>query len=228
MNAIGNALIGATQGALTVSCVSAQQFIDELIAALQEGTVERWRARYRAADALIVDDVHFVAGKERTQEELFHVFNALHTAGKQIILTSDRAPKEIADLEQRLRSRFEGGLVVALQHPDRVLRKKLFARFLGQLGAPTEPELLSYLAERQVASVREVAGIVNRLVAAAELADVPITLDLAKQELEGAGSAPAAAPQAAAGAKVDTFFLDDEKVVWDWPDVGGRVIEELR
>ena len=228
VNAIGNALIGATQGALTVSCVSAQQFIDELIAALQEGTVERWRARYRAADALIVDDVHFVAGKERTQEELFHVFNALHTAGKQIILTSDRAPKEIADLEQRLRSRFEGGLVVALQHPDRVLRKKLFARFLGQLGAPTEPELLSYLAERQVASVREVAGIVNRLVAAAELADVPITLDLAKQELEGAGSAPAAAPQAAAGAKVDTFFLDDEKVVWDWPDVGGRVIEELR
>ena len=227
VNAIGNALVDASGGTLVVSCVSAQQFIDELIAALQEGTVERWRARYRAVDALVVDDVHFVAGKERTQEELFHVFNALHTAGRQIILSSDRAPKEIADLEERLRSRFEGGLLVGLQHPDRVLRKKLYARFLGQLGAPTEPELLSYLADRHVASVREVAGVVNRLVAAAELADVPITLELAKQELEGAGSAPVAAPQAA-GRNVDTFFLDDEKVVWDWPDVGGRVIEELR
>ena len=227
VNAIGNGLIEASGGAMTVACVSAQQFVDELIAALQEGTIERWRARYRAVDALIVDDVHALAGKERTQDELFHLFNAMTNEGKQVVLASDRAPKEIAGLEPRLRSRFEGGLVVAVQHPDRVLRKKMFARLLSQAGASPDPELLSYLAERQAVSVREVSGLVQRLLSAADLADAELTLDFAKQELDGADAASAHAP-AASSAIADPFFLDDEKVVWDWPDVAGRIIEELR
>jgi chromosomal replication initiator protein len=212
-----------------VACVNAQSFIDELIAALQEGTIERWRARYRAADALILDDVHFVAGKERTQEELFHVFNALYASGRQIVLVADRPPRELADLEARLRSRFEGGLVVELGPPDRALREKLYARFLSDEDPQPEPELFAYLAERPVESVREIAGLVNRLRMAADVENVMISLALAKREFEGAGVQPVAAPTPrSVPVGVDVFFLDDEKVVWDWPDVTGRVVEDLR
>ncbi len=227
INALGNEMIEASGGATRVSCVGAQLFIDELIGALQDGEVERWRARYRAADLLILDDVHFVAGKERTQEELFHVFNAMHSLGKQIVLSSDRPPKELDQLEERLRSRFEGGLVVAIQPPDHGLREKLYARFLAHADVDASPQLLAYLAERHVASVRELHGIVHRLVAAADVSGAEISLSLARAELEGAGTAPvpAPAPRHIAG---DAFFLDDEKVVWDWPDIGARVIEELR
>jgi chromosomal replication initiation ATPase DnaA len=227
LHAVGNGLVDASGGAITVSYVSAQTFVDELIAALQDGTVERWRARYRAADALLVDDVQFVAGKERTQEELFHVFNELHAQGKQIVLTSDRPPKELEGLEERLRSRFEGGLVAALNKPDRPLREKLYARYLAQLEPPPEDGLLEYLADRTAASVREIIGTVHRLAAAADVAGVSLTVALARAELEGAGTAPAPAP-ASTHARVDAFFLDDEKVVWDWPDIAGRAIEELR
>jgi chromosomal replication initiator protein len=225
-NAIGNEIVEASGGAIAVSYVSASEFIDELIAALQDGTLERWRARYRAAGALIIDDVQFAAGKERTQEELFHVFNVLHAEGKQIVLTSDRGPKELEGLEERLRSRFEGGLVVGIEPPDRMLREKLYARYLSLVEPPPEDGLLEYLRDRPAASVREIIGTVNRLVAAADVAGVSLGVDLARTELEGVGSAPAPAPANARA--MDAFFLDDEKVVWDWPDVAGRSIEEWR
>lgn len=224
-NAIGNELV-AQNPSWTVAAVGAPTFVDELITALQAGNVERWRARYRRADALVLDDVHFVAGKERTQDELFHVFNALHQAGKQIILASDRPPKELDGLEERLRSRFEGGLVVAIQAPDRQLRKRLFQRYFQQATIAADDELLNYLADRPATSVREIVGTVNRLAASAEVAGVAVTADFARAELEGAGAVPAPAP--AAMSVADPFFLDDEKVVWEWPDVGGRIIEELR
>jgi chromosomal replication initiator protein len=224
-HALGNELVNRSGGTMRVACLGAQAFVDELISALQDGTVERWRNRLRAADALVIDDVQFVSGKERTQEELFHVFNALVTEGKQLVFTSDRTPKEMPELEERLRSRFEGGLVVEIQAPDRQLRERLFARHLEH-HAP-EAALLAFLAERPAASVREIIGTVHRLVAAADLAGVRVDLELARAELEGAGSAPAAAPTGIGG-DVDGWFLDDEKVVWDWPDVGGRAIEELR
>ncbi|HEX2778613.1 MAG TPA: DnaA/Hda family protein [Gemmatimonadaceae bacterium] len=225
-SAIGNEIVEASGGAIAVSFVSASAFVEELIAALQDGTLERWRARYRAAGALIIDDVQFTAGKERTQEELFHAFNALHSAGKQIVLTSDREPKELEGLEERLRSRFEGGLVVGINSPDRSLREKLYARYLSLVEPPPEDGLLEYLSDRPASSVREIIGTVNRLVAAADVAGVPLGVDLARKELEGVGSAPASAPANARA--MDAFFLDDEKVVWDWPDVAGRAIEEWR
>ena len=209
-----------------MSFVTSQAFIDELIEALQDGSLERWRGRYRSAGALIIDDVQFMAGKERTQEELFHVFNALYKEGKQIIFTSDREPKELDGLEDRLRSRFEGGLVAEIQPPDRALREKLYARYLSMVEPPAEDGLLEYLTDRPAASVREIIGTVNRLVAAADVAGVPLGVELARTELEGVGSAPAQAPANARA--VDAFFLDDEKVVWDWPDVLGRAIEEWR
>jgi chromosomal replication initiator protein len=229
LNAIGNELVDGSGGASAVACVSAQVFMDELIEALQDGTVERWRARYRSADALLIDDVQFVAGKERTQEELFHVFNALHAEGKQLVFCSDRPPRDLDGLEDRLRSRFEGGLVVEMQSPDRALREKLYARYLAATEHETGPELLAYLAERPAASVREIIGTVNRLVAAADVAGTPLTLAGARAELdpESAGASRPTTPVAVRAA-ADTFFLDDEKVVWEWTDASTRMMEELK
>src|SRR6185436_1392493 len=138
VNAIGNEMIQATGGAAVVACVSAQQFMDELIAAMQDGSVDRWRTRYRGADALVIDDVQFVAGKERTQEELFHVFNTLYSEGRQLVFASDRPPAQLDGLEERLRSRFEGGLVVEIQQPDALLRQRLYAHYLS--GIPMQDQ----------------------------------------------------------------------------------------
>jgi chromosomal replication initiator protein DnaA len=226
-NAIGNEMLNLSGGAMTVSCVGAQTFIDELIEAIQEGTLERWRARYRAADALIIDDVHFIAGKERTQDELFHVFNACWDAGKQIILTSDRPPRELGDLEERLRSRFDGGLVVEMGQPDRDLRARLYARHFAQRERNASEDVIEYLADRQVSSVREIIGTVHRVCAAADVSGEAITLSFVRGELEGVAAAPPPT-RPPSDEKVDSFFLDDEKIVWDWPDVTARLIEEIR
>jgi chromosomal replication initiator protein len=229
VHAIGNAIAASPGGAVTVACVHAQTLVDELIRAIQQGTVERWRSRYRAAGALIIDDVQFLAGKERTQDEFFFVFNALTEAGKQVVLSSDRLPAEIPDLADRLRSRFEGGLTAEIQPPDRPLREKLAARFLTGLGRPATPELLDVLCDPPVSSVRELIGLVNRLAAAADARGAPLDARIAREEL-GLGDAAAAtvAPPAAAHAAADHTFLDRERVVWDWPDIGGRIVEEIR
>jgi chromosomal replication initiator protein len=224
VNAIGNEIMNLSGGASVVACVSAQQFMDELIAAMQEGTVDRWRNRYRGANALVIDDVQFVAGKERTQEELFHVFNALHSEGKQLVFASDRQPRQLDGLEERLRSRFEGGLVVEMQAPDRTLREKLYAHYLNDVETPDRTELIAYLSERQVTSVREVIGIVNRVVAAADIASTPLTVGVARQELDPGATAHGAPDVRSA----DSFFLDDEKLIWHLPDIAARLIEEPR
>jgi chromosomal replication initiator protein len=225
LNAIGNGLLAVAGGNAVVACVSAQSFVDELIGALQDGTVDRWRMRYRAANALFIDDVQFIAGKERTQEELFHVFNALYGEGKQLVFASDCPPRALAGLEERLRSRFEGGLVVEMQSPDRELIGRLFTRFLTEVGIPATPEIVSYLGERTLGSVRDVIGMVNRIVAAAEIAAVPVTIGFIRAQVEPTnGSGSWAAIRAAA----DSFFLDDVKIVGVWPDPAVRLIEDLR
>ncbi|MBI3567315.1 MAG: ATP-binding protein [Gemmatimonadetes bacterium] len=227
LNAIGNALLASSGGRMVVACVHAQKFIDELIAAIQGGTIERWRLRYRHADALIIDDVQFVAGKERTQDELFLLFNALAGAGKQIVLTSDRTPAEIPDLEARLRSRFEGGLVVPIQAPDRTLRQRLFARYLADAGRPADDALLTLLADQPVQSVREIVGVVNRLGAAADASRTPISVQLARAEL-GLATPYAGVLAVSTVATRDSVPYDAEKIVWEWPDATARLIEELR
>jgi chromosomal replication initiator protein len=214
-----------------VACVAAASFVEEFVAAMQEGGVERWRARYRAAEVFVLDDVQHLADKERTQEELFHLFNVLSERGAQIVLTSDRVPREVRGLADRLRSRFEGGLVVALQAPDRALREKLARRWLEEAGQPADATLVSYLADRDVASIRELAGVITRLAAAADLLAVPLDLPLARRELEGVSRLVAATPRAGvplADGTHDAFFLDSEKVLWEWPDLGERVLEEWR
>jgi chromosomal replication initiator protein DnaA len=227
LHALANEMIAAGGGARPVACVNAQQFIDELIVALQEGTIERWRARYRLVDALLIDDVQLCATGERTQEELFHVFNSLYSAGKQVVLGADRAPRQIERLEDRLRSRFEGGLVVEIQPPDHSLREKLYARMLAASGQHADRVLVDFLSARAVANVAELAATVDRLVKAAGVVGVPLNASFARKELEGGGFAPAPA-RVIDGREADSFFLDEEKVVWDWPDVSGRAIEDLR
>lgn len=226
-HALGNALRSG-HPRLSVACVSANTFVEELISAMQEGTVERWRARYRAADVLILDDVQQLENKERTQEELFHLFNPLYERGCQIVLTCDCAPKELRGVADRLRSRFEGGLVVALQLPDRAMRQRLIARWLLESGHDPLQALVNWLADREVTSVRELSGTITRLSAAADLLGASLTLEIAKRELEGASApTPVPAMHAESGA-LDDFFLDAEKVVWEWPDLSGRLIEDLR
>jgi chromosomal replication initiator protein len=214
-----------------VACLAAGTFVEEFVAAMQEGGVERWRARYRAAEVFVLDDVQQLADKERTQEELFHLFNVLHDRGAQVVLTSDRPPREVRGLADRLRSRFEGGLVVALQAPDRALRERLVRRWLADAGHAPDASLVSYLADREARSARELSGLITRLAAAADLLAVPLDLPLARRELDGVTSLIAATPRAGvplADGAHDAFFLDAEKVRWDWPDLGDRLIEEYR
>ena len=227
LHALGNELIAQSGGAFTVAVVNASQFVDELIAALQEEQIEKWRARYRMVDALILDDVDRCAGKERSQEELFHIFNSLSSNGRQIVLASTHAPKAIEGLEERLRSRFEGGLVVEIQPPDHALREKLYARYLAGAGERVDRPLIDYLASRSVASVAEMTGTVDRLLKAAAVVGVPLNASFARKELEGGATAPVPSKQTN-GRDADTFFLNEEKILWDWPDVTGRAIEEFR
>jgi chromosomal replication initiation ATPase DnaA len=232
LNALGHELGNASGGAATVACVSGQAFTDEFIAALRDGTVDQWRRRYRRVDALLMDDIQVIAGKERTQDEVFHLFNDLLGAGKQLAFTSVQAPRELNGLDERLRSRFEGGLVVELAPPDADLRQDLYRRMLG--GAPGQYDaLVAYLGSRPADSVSAIIETVQRLTAAADALGTALTVEVARRELEGPEPTAAARPTPAGAAPAvraasDVYFLDDEKVVWEWPDVASRVIEELR
>lgn len=228
IHALGNAVRTAWPQK-TVACLNTSAFVEELIAAMQEGAVERWRARYRSADMLMLDDVHQLAEKERTQEELFHLFNHLYDRGSQIVLTSDRSPREIVGLADRLRSRFEGGLVATLHAPDRMLRERLVQRALLEAGAEPTQAVVALIADRDAASVRELKGLLTRLLAAADLTGRPLSLELVLREL-GMVSTDASSflVRPVATGSVDDFFLDREKMVWEWPDLSGRLIEEYR
>jgi chromosomal replication initiator protein len=200
------------------------------VAAIQANTLNRWRGRYRALDALLIDDVQFLAGKERTEEEFFLLFNALVGARKQIVVSSDRPPGEIGNLEARLRSRLEGGLAAPIQPPDRALRERLYARYLAALGRGADQALLAVLAEPVVQSVREIIGVVNRLGALADAQGVELTPSLVRAELGASKPTPFPGVRSVprTDGRRDTAFLDHEKVVWEWPDVSARVMEEWR
>ena len=221
LNAIGNGLSKRRRrrgGA--VACVPAQLFVDELIAALQEGTVDRWRARYRAANALLLDDVQFVAGKERTQEELFHVFNALYADGKQLVFASDRPPRELVGSRGAaalaLRGRARGADAVARSRAARAAVSRDSSRTSA---SSRRGEMLSYLAERQVASVREIIGTANRIAASAEVAGVPVTIGFIRAELEPDQTRASRAAAMRVGRR--PVLPRREKIVWDWPDAAG-------
>ena len=216
LHAIGNALIAG--GVQTVACVAASAFAEQLITALREGAVEKWRARYRNAGALLLDDIEAVAGKERTQDELFHLFNALQSAGRQVVLTSSVPPNQLATLEDRLRTRFAQGLVVELGAPDESQRAALIGAYLKSHDAPVSDAIIAQLAQRSARSVGDVLSMTRRLHAAATLAGAPITAAFVAAELDGA-----AAPRNVA----KHLMGDPENFVHRWPDLTARLIEDV-
>jgi chromosomal replication initiator protein len=185
MHAIGNTVLDRSPGG-RVAYLPTEQFTNELIAAIQSRRTTEFHNRYRRVDLLLVDDAQFLAGKEGTQEEFFHTFNALYDAQKQIVLTSDRHPKEIPDLQERLVSRFEWGLVTDIRPPDFETRLAILQMKAAQDALSINPEVLAYIAQRCRSSVRELEGAILKLLAYSSLTRLEITLDLARRVLAGA------------------------------------------
>ena len=152
-----------------------EDFINELIAAIQRGDTASFKNKYRTADVLLIDDIQFIAGKESTQEEFFHTFSALYESGKQIILTSDRPPKEIKPLEDRLRTRFEGGLLADVQKPSFELRTAIIKKKAAEINMEISNDLVNYMAERLQHDIRQIEGALKKMSAAQRLTGLAIT-----------------------------------------------------
>ncbi|MBE3576436.1 MAG: chromosomal replication initiator protein DnaA [Limnochordales bacterium] len=167
-----------------VMYVTSEKFTNELINGIQKKAMDQFRARYRTLDILLIDDIQFVAGKDSTQEEFFHTFNALYEANKQIVISSDRPPKEIPTLEERLRSRFEWGLMADIAPPDFETRIAILQRKAALDNLEVSPEVITYLAEQIQSNIRELEGALNRVVAYASLAGRELTVDLAREALK--------------------------------------------
>jgi len=229
LNAVGLELAKKKKN-VVVACLSTQAFVDELIAAIDGNRVDWWRARYRRATALLLDDIQLLAGKERTQEELFNLFNQFLDGDRQLVFTAPAHPNTLNGIEERIVSRLEGGLVAEIAEPDKELRRSVLERLLTQQRVPLEPALVDYLADRPIDSVRSLTGVVQRVVEAAAAQDGPVTAGLAREVLEGAPP-----PRRTTGLRTSGIVVSSaggvrsrEKMVWDWPSAGDRVIEDLR
>jgi chromosomal replication initiator protein len=185
MHAIGHRVLidNASANVVYVTC---EKFTNEFIIALQNNRTPEFRNRYRQVDVLLIDDIQFLAGKETTQEEFFHTFNALHESGRQLIISSDRPPKEIQTLESRLRSRFEWGLLTDIQAPDIETREAILRKKAQSEKIPVPDEVTSFIAKVIPSNIRELEGALIRVVAYASLTKSPITLDLAAEVLKSA------------------------------------------
>ena len=191
MHAVGH--IGEAAG-LNVLYVTSEKFTNEIINAIRFQKTEEFRAKYRQIDILLVDDIQFIAGKESTEEEFFHTFNSLHSANKQIIVTSDRPPKAIPSLQDRLRSRFEWGLLADIQPPEYEHRLAILRSKAESLRFAVPSAVLEYVARPECSSVRELEGALNRVIAYATLHDAALSMELAVQALEHIyGNGPAVA-----------------------------------
>jgi chromosomal replication initiator protein len=183
VNAIGHQVLDRREDARVVY-LSSESFMNELIAALRRDRMDDFKARFRRIDVLIVDDVQFLAGRERTQEEFFHTFNTLYDGHHQIVLTSDKFPKEIPDLEERLRNRFEWGLIADIQPPDIETRVAILEKKAEIEGIELPQEVAIFLATHIDSNVRELEGSLTRLGAFASLNKCPITVDFAREVLQ--------------------------------------------
>ena len=180
LHAIGHAAISR---GLTVLAVSSEKFTNDLINAIRTQSTEEFRTVYRAADMLLIDDIHFIAGKESTQEEFFHTFNAIHGADGQIVLTSDRPPQSISTLEDRLRSRFQWGLQVDIEPPDLETRIAILRAKNERRGGHVSDAVLESVAQAVQQNVRELEGALNRVIAYAESHGLPMNVETAERAL---------------------------------------------
>jgi chromosomal replication initiator protein len=235
LHAIGNEL--ARRGG-PVACLSAPEFTSELIEAIDRDAVPGWRARFHRTSAFLLDDVHLIADKDRTQDELFVLFNQLLESGRQMVFTSAVPLTGLPGVEARLRTRLEGGLVVDLTAPDEEIRTRVIARALREKLGSADADLVSYLAARPADSVRAVQGVLQRVLEAAEARGTAPTAGLAREVLEGpatpapsrgdTGARPRSPRSSGIVAPTAGGARSREKMVWEWPDVGERVLEEWR
>ncbi len=182
MHAIGNQ-VAAKFPRKRVVYATSEKFTNEFITSIQVGKIDDFRARYRRIDLLLIDDIQFIADKERTQEEFFHTFNAIHEDGKQIVLSSDRPPKAILTLEERLRSRFEWGLIADLTAPDLETRIAILRAKAEEGAVPITSDVIEFIARKVVSNIRELEGALNRIVAYASMGAMPISIELAQAVL---------------------------------------------
>ena len=185
LHAIGHQ---GVQTGLAVLYVSSEQFTNEIINAIRYRTTEEFRAKYRSVDILLVDDIQFIAGKESTEEEFFHTFNSLHEMSKQIVICSDRPPKAIVSLEERLRSRFEWGLIADIQPPDLETRMAILRVKADLLRYRIPDDIIAYIAGRVQTNIRELEGCLNRLMAYQQLHRTDLTMDVARAAMTSLGN----------------------------------------
>ena len=181
LHAIGHAMSG--QGMQVLYC-SSEQFTNDLISAIRQQNTEEYRNKYRQVDLLLIDDIQFIGGKESTQEEFFHTFNHLHAAGRQVVISSDRPPKEIATLEARLRSRFEGGLQADISQPDLETRVAILQSKAQSIHQTVSTDVLMLIAERVESNIRELEGALNRLIIQAPFHDRELDRSVAESILD--------------------------------------------
>jgi chromosomal replication initiator protein len=180
LHAVGNS--AATSG-LQVLYVTSEEFTNDLINAIRNHTTDAFRERYRRIDVLLIDDIQFIAGKESTQEEFFHTFNALHGQDRQLVISSDRPPKALVTLEERLRSRFEWGLTADIQPPDFETRVAILRSKAERAARQVEPEYLEMIARRVQSNIRELEGALTRILAFSDLSGVPLSTELVEMTL---------------------------------------------
>jgi chromosomal replication initiator protein len=183
INAIGNAILNENSE-MKVCYYTSEKFMNELINSLRYAKMDEFRNKFRSIDVLLIDDVQFIAGKERTQEEFFHTFNALYEAHKQIVVTSDKFPKEIPGLEERLRSRFEWGLIADIQAPDVETKQAILKMKAENNGIELPEDVSVFLANSVSSNVRELEGFLIRIGAFASLTSTPVTLSMAREVLK--------------------------------------------
>ena len=183
MHAIGHAVREGHRRPPRVAYITSEKFMNEMVAAIQENKNQEFRHKYRTVDVLLIDDIQFLAGKDRTQEEFFHTFNALHEVQKQIVVSSDRPPKEIPTLEDRLRSRFEGGLMADIQPPDFETRLAILNSKLGAHSRLVPDEVCSFIAHKIQKNIRELEGALIRVLAHASINGQPVSLETAQRIL---------------------------------------------
>ncbi|MCH7835339.1 MAG: chromosomal replication initiator protein DnaA [Chloroflexi bacterium] len=181
LQAIANSSENGDRRVIYITC---EQFTNDFVSAISQGHQDEFRRKYRTAHVLLVDDVQFLAGKERTQEEFFHTYNDLYSDGCQVVLTSDRPPKTIAGLEARLSSRFQSGLIADIQPPDEETRLAILREKALEQRIDIDPEVAQLLADRAQDNVRELEGFLNRVTAYASLTRSPITLEMASLAID--------------------------------------------
>ena len=167
-----------------IAYLKGDEFTNQLIRAIKDGTGEEFRTKYRNVDLFLVDDIQFIAGKQQTQNEFFHTFNNIYEAGHQIVITSDRPPLEMSLLDDRLRTRFEGGLMADIQPPDLETRMAIIRNKAAQLGLLLSDDAVAYIAENITANIRQLEGVIKRLTAYKEILDDIITIDSVKRAIK--------------------------------------------